>query len=428
MSEKGNDSTLLKITAPSDWWKESLGLLSVSSEKSNDSSESTSFLACTFIDVDEENGHETPSMHTESDVSTTFVTLVHDDVELEGGGRFLIKTSSFLSVINNMPSGEDVTACFEENSVVFVSGDEKVEFTLPLESITNIDAVPYANNEFIESAFIAKCNPKDLISAYKLGSSMSKPKDSDASSGYDPLSGCLITIDGKGVSMLTASNSAAESYIECKDIDKGDSEAQRVQSLTFPEYVIPRLSKFSLSEEVSVGIGEDGYVHIRDDNDSHMVISPINTGRMNSKLSYKLIMGVAKPVWDSRSVTVNVPASELSSALSRAKSVKADALLMEVSNTSIKVSEKKGTSQYPFSQKISCSTKWHDDGEHFVEVNVLLRIIDKIFTMSTENGSFIFDIAFKKDGSPWAIIVHTGDKYDQDNPHNFFVVNAQSSA
>lgn len=419
--------SLIDITASSSWWKSAISLLNVSTQQSRDTSETVSFLSCILIEKNDDGTF----LHAESDVSTTYVIVDNEEVQVNGDeGKYLIKSSTLSSQLSSFPDDVDVTLSIDEKGEVSLyTDDNTILFTSLTEVILNEDATPDAKNDFPEDCLVFTCDVSELLYSYKMGSSMVKPKDKDISTSYDTLSGCLVTISDDGMNIMSASASSAETLIEGKVQKFGKLEKKKkpvLSSLTMPDATIAVLSKFEQSEEIEVCIDDEGFIHL-DNGTAHVVVSPLNTNSSKIRLNYDLIMGVMSPAWENRIVTVSLPSKQLKEALSRAGSVHGDIINLAISGSTTKVSSKNSENlvKTPFSQKISCNTIWHDNEEAFFEIDLRYSILKKVYTMSPQNGEFVFDVAINpKNGNPWAIVVHTGEEFDPKKPHNFFVLNA----
>lgn len=424
---KETENSALTITGDSLWWKNAANILIASTQSSRDSSETVSFLSCVLIDHTEDGTF----LHTESEYSTSYITVDNEEVKVEGEpGKYLIKATALSSQLSSFPDDGDIVLVINDKGEYTLSmNDGEITFNSLTETILNDDALPNAENDFPKDCLVFTSDVSSITQGYKMGSSMVKPKDKDISTNYDTLSGCLVTLSSDGMFIMSASASSAETHIQ-GDVKKfGKIEKKKkpeFSALTVPDSMQNVLSKFNSSSEVEVCIDEDGFTHI-DDGVAHVVVSPLNTHASKIKLNYELIMGVMNPVWENRVVTVELPSKQLKEALSRSGSVHADIINMAISASNVKITSINSDEiiKNPFTQKIACSTQWHDDEENFFEINIRHSILKRVYTLSPSEGEFIFDVAVNpKTGNPWAIVVHTGTDFDPEKPHNFFVLNA----
>lgn len=413
-----SDATVT-ITASSQWWKYAVKMLSLSAERSG-SGDSTSFLACFYIDA----RSDSLELHAESDVSTTFVSG-EDDAHVEGEGDYLVRSTDFSSYINQMPSGGDVTVSFDDEKYSVEFEDGSVSFSNHYEKIVSDDAVPRAQKEVPGKSATATCSGNELVSAYLMGSSMAKTKDKDSSAGYDPLSGALVSIEKDSLSIMSAASSSAEVSLEVKTQGTGKKAAT---SLTFPDSTKPRIAAFS-DGEVEVSIDKDDFLYL---SDGFTIIrtNPINIGKMRTSLSYDRIFRVSEQLHQARTMSFSLQVKDLIDAVKRAMSVGSEVVKIEVSSSSVKLSSRKayGSTPPPFSQKISAKTTWFDDGEQWIDLSVSSRNLERISRLATQSGSLIFEVAIHpQKNSPWGLIIYDPDSdFDYDNPHNFFIINAVS--
>ena len=106
----------LNITAPTSWWKKIAKSISLSTERSNDTGDTTSFLSCALFDADED-GFLTIS--AESGPSKTHIQVDPEDdlVSVEGYGVFMIKSTDITNSVNSLPE-DDVTFSFYDKEVI----------------------------------------------------------------------------------------------------------------------------------------------------------------------------------------------------------------------------------------------------------------------------------------------------------------------
>lgn len=393
-------------------------LLGLSTEHSKESADNTSFLSCVSFSITKSS----QTIVSESSASTTFVDLrgFPGDVEVNGECEALIKCGDISGYVGQMPTDEDIVVEIntEEKTYSVYNDSETIVFSSALVNIIDDDMRPQAISSF--NGDYVDVPPVDLNEVYKRGSSMSRRDSGEDITGFDPFSGSFLTITEKGVQCLSLSTSSSEAYLPA------DNSIKKKQDiLTLPSITAPRIDAMAAAGDatMSIGVGsKDGRLHVGSSG-YHMTIMPINTGRKNTQaISFTTILNVLQPAWKNRRVTVKVSASEFFSALGRASTISADSMNMTVSDVDLTItSEKNSASAKPFKQTITCSTVWHDDSPHKSVMKASPSMLKIAGQYVPKNTDLIFDIAFKDNGDPWALMIHD-DQYDEKDPHDFFMV------
>ena len=411
----------LKITAPSAVWKRCIKALSLSCESSRDDGDSTSFLSCILFSTSNNEG--SVQICSESLFSTTSINFGADleGVSFSGCGDFLLKSKDFSSHISQMPQETDVSVKFYDTyAIISTEPGEDVLFRSPIIEIEGDDSVPKASYDFPEGSVMVETWGNDISNRYKIGSVMAKSMEKDATAGQNPLSGCVCEIKDDGIQFFSLCTSGSEAYLEGTRIDVTKEDAR---SLTAPGVTLPRLNIFSEeSTPIVFGISKDKKIHIQGEF-IHMSITPLGIGGRSDSVSFGMILNVLNPLWKNKLVKVKVQAKEFFTALSRSASVNPDSVKMVISDTYLRIYADVGKeNEFPFKQKITCSTEWDTDDEHSTEMNVLLETVKKISTMFGGSDFVVFNASVKEDGTPWAITVYDEKNYSVDNPHNFFMM------
>lgn len=422
-----NKQSQLSITAPTSWWKKIAKALALSTEKSNDTGDTTSFLSCALFDADEDGFF---TISAESGTSKTHIQVDSEDdlVSVEGYGVFMLKSKDITNSVNNLPE-DDVTFSFTENEVIIETSSGNISFSCPLVSIFNDDATPQASHKFDRNSIIAVCDGEELLKKYRAGAIMSAEMSKDKDIQLSPLHGCAISLIEEGIQIFSFASSSAESFIptQTEYVGKKKDTLTSIQSLTQPDVMLQRIPIFSDFEEVTIGIGDNKHIHLEDDY-IHMDISPlnlVNNTNADKNVNISKIMRLIDPLWESRVVSVKVSSKEFFTALSRAASVKSDGLTLEITDTEILMKSMNVDGRTPFHQVIECSTQWHDDDAHKYIVNVNITAIRKISSMVSSLPTISFDISTYEVTSssiPAVIVIKTDEEYDHTNPHDFFVI------
>lgn len=395
-------------------------ILSLSVEQERTQGDSTPFLSCVVI----RSQDDSCTLEAESSMSTALVDCdASDDVEYKGTGVFMLSAQELSTYVSKMPEGEDVELfCDEETMLYTVStAAGHISFAAQCATIIDDDMTPHAVNEF-------KGNSSDFSSfalsqGYRRGSLMANKQDGGEIAGFDPLSGCMMTLDNTGATFVSISMSASESYVPALSPSR---DAFSVDAVTIPMFTAAQLSALSTGgEKMSVGV-DDNTKHIHftvNDGEYRVVIFPMNTGGRNTDiLSVQTIMNVLQPAWDFRVVSAQLSSTEFFAALQRSSTVSKESVKISINDTEVVVSgEDDSLSTDPFTQTMSCSTQWHGDHTHDISVKTHADSIKKVGTHIPKGSAITFDVAMKEDGSPWALIVHDDD-YDHDDPHNFFLI------
>lgn len=417
----------LNITAPTSWWKKIAKAIALSTEKSNDTGDTTSFLSCALFDADED-GFLTIS--AESGASKTHIQVDPEDdlVTVEGYGVFMIKSTDITNSVNSLPE-DDVTFSFYDREVIVETSSGHISFSCPLISIFNDDATPQASHKFDKNSIIAVCDGEELLKKYRAGSTMSAEMSKDKDIQLSPLHACAISLIEEGIQIFSFASSSAESFIstETEYVGKRKDPITSIQSLTQPDVMLQRIPIFTDSDEIAIGIGDNRHVHIEDDY-IHMDISPlnlVNNTNADKNVNISKIMRLVEPLWESRVVSVKVSSKEFFAALSRAASVKSDGLTLEITDTEILMKSMNVDGRTPFHQTIECSTQWHDDDAHKYVVNINISSIRKISSMVSSLPSISFDISTYEVTSsaiPSVMVIKIDEEYDHNDPHDFFVI------
>lgn len=424
MSEQ---ETQLSITAPTSWWKRIAKAIALSTERSNDTGDTTSFLSCALFDADEEGFF---TISAESGTSKTHIQVEPDDelVSVEGYGLFMVKSTDITNSVNSLPE-DDVTFSFNDNEVIVETSSGNISFSCPLVSIFNDDATPQASHKFDRNSIIAVCDGEELLKKYRAGSTMSAEISKDKDIQLSPLHACAISLIEEGIQIFSFASSSAESFIptETEYVGKRKEPITSIQSLTQPDVMLQRIPIFTDFEEIAIGIGDNRHVHLEDDY-IHMDISPlnlVNNTNADKNVNINKIMRLVDPLWESRVVSVKVASKEFFAALSRAASVKSDGLTLEITDTEISMKSMNIDGRTPFYQVIECSTQWHDGDAHKYVVNVNIASIRKISSMVSSLPSISLDISTYEATSstiPAVIVIKIDEEYDHTNPHDFFVI------
>lgn len=405
----------LVITGDTNWWSRVMRALMYSHEKSTGDSASTSFLSCVLFDA--RDGGMT--MCSESATSTVAITLTGDDtVEVKGSGEFLVPVPDLNRQISSMPTGDIVVSFYDDKTVKIHDEAETIEFIIGTVDIINEDMVPRAPVEHEKKVTTVSVHGGDLVEAYRSASTMALPVEKDPLAGQDPMAGCYVTIGENGIQMFSLSVSASESLIPVKGPKKSSTIA------TSPSTTLPRLGVF-MDSEVDIAIVGDT-IHIGDGT-IHMVLTSLNTGNRRSKPSVENIMRVMTPAWESGVVDVSLSSHEFFTALGRADSTGSSSVEIQVTDTSVTMSVPKGNGNTPFRQKISCSTEWLDDSEHWLSMFFNISTVKSLAYTVGKRDTIRFRVSLKKDGSPWAMII-IPDDYDADDPHNYQMIQLTSRA
>ena len=417
----------LTITAPTSWWKRIAKAIALSTERSNDTGDTTSFLSCALFDVDDD-GFLTIS--AESGSSKTHVQVEPDDesISTEGYGLFMIKSTDITNSVNSLPE-EDVTFSFYKKEVIIETSSGHISFSCPLISIFNEDATPQASHDFNSNSIIAVCNGEEFLKKYRAGSTMSAEISKDKDIQLLPLHACAISLIEEGIQMFSFASSSAESFIpvETEYVGKNKDPISTIQSLTHPDIMLQRIPIFTDVDELTIGIGDNKHIHLEDDY-IHMDISPLNLiNNINAEKNVNInkIMRLVEPLWESRVVSVEVSSKEFFSALSRAASVKSDGLTLEITDTEILMKSMNVDGRIPFHQTIECSTQWHDDDAHKYIININISSIRKISSMVSSLPSISFDVSTYEVTSssiPAVMVIKIDEEYDNNDPHDFFVI------
>lgn len=403
------------IYAPQSLWNEWAHKLSLSAEMSKDMSGSTSFLSCVLITVTEE---DVLILESESMISTTYIQ--EEDVEVEGNGQCLIPAQELSSYIKNMPSDSNVKFTYsydEEKIIVESDSSNQVKFTTNSFSIFNEDALPRAIDHIPDNSSSITISGKELPQKFKLASSMTKSLEKDAAAGQDPFSGCSIDITPEGLQMYSLSISSSETFIPSDNVEYVEGNNSVLAS---PDITTPRIASFSNDDEIKISIQDSKNIFIENDT-TLMSISSLNIGNMQNLLSMNIIKQVLEPAWDNRVVSVKVPSNEFFKSLSRVSTVKADKVVLHLTNTIVSV---KGidNNKEVFSQQVPATTDWFDDGDKEIIAEITVSSIKKISSSVSKSENLIFDISCKDNGDPWTMIVYHGDDYNPQDPHDFFMI------
>lgn len=406
------ESNIVTITGDSSWWSRVLRSLLYSHEKSSGDSTSTSFLSCAFFDLDDER----TTISSESATSTAAITVnSDDDVVTAGNGKFLVPISSLNQYVSSMPSG-DITLEFNSDDMEYtVTNDTRsVQFSAGLVEIISEDMTPQADTGFPEEAETVTVDGAELIDAYRSSSTMALPIEKDPLSGQDPMAGCYMVVNDDGIQMFSLSVSAAESLVYVP------GERTTSSLITAPNTTLPRFGVFSNSENTSLAI-VNNMLHIGDGS-IHMVLTPLNTGERKVRITVDQIMKVMDPAWKAGVVDISLPSQEFFTALNRADSVGDRHVEVEVTDTSLTLSSTgKNNSTVPFKQKMTCSTVWLDDADHWLSFKFHIDTVKSLSSTVGKREMLRFRVSLKPNGQPWAMVIIT-DEHDDENPHDYQMI------
>lgn len=401
----------LSITAPQSWWASRIKNLMLSSDKS--SATNSTFLSCVFFDANSER----LTLKSQSSISSTGIMIDgSEEVSYEGAGKFLIRCSDISSLVSQMPSDDDVTIIIDSESTVTVTNNRDISFKTETYPLIDESLVPESHVDFPDGSEVISCSPAEFARAYASGSCMTKPSESDPLAGQHPLSGARVTIGSDGIQVFSAFTSSSESFVKC---DNNISE--EYTCLTEPSNTLVRVNSMDYGQDISMCIDTSGNLNIRS-GDTFMSIKSLNTGSHTSSIGIDNILSVLNPVWGARSATISLSSRDFFGSLSRASSTKSEFVKIEVSESSLKVKAIKETGSVVFSQSMGAHTSWHDDGDRFIEVKVAVSVMRKLSRIISKNDDINFSVAFKPDGSPWAIIVYDEEDYNPKDPHNYFLL------
>lgn len=413
--------SVFSVTAPTFWWRQAAKSLDYSTEKAGGMSEGgdVSFLSCVIFDITGEGS----SIMAESSMSTTFVDL--DDVEdltLEGTGRAMVKSSDFSAYIMNMPTDEDVTVEFDTDgktySVSTVSG--AVSFKSTLVDIIDDDMTPTAFRECDGITVDVLCD--EFEAGFRRGSAMTRKDSGYDIVGNDPFSGSCLTVSEAGVQVLSLTQSSSEVFIPKNGEFHGEGEEPL---LLLPSLVSPGIAAINEAgvKTMTIGIGDKNKILHVDSGCFHMTIQPLNASGKNAGIiNYTTLSEVFTPAWENRVVSVSVSPKEFLSAIRRASTVDEEKVVLDIADTSIIVSTgpSSGVSD-PFTQEMSCSTQWLDDGEHNIVVSVNPVTLKNVVEYFKNLDKLIFHVSLTEQSDPWALTICDDINMDNDM-HNFFLV------
>lgn len=419
------------LRAPISWLRAIVNNLDLSAEVTRDTSETVSFLSCVKISIED----ECATFETESAHSTAFATTAYnDEVEVEGEGVYLVRSKDLVSFVGSMPSDGEVVIDFDDDlsSYSVVYGDSEIRFDAQLETITSPDALPRAMWGFPEGVKVVEVESAELTAAYRLGASMAKPEDKEITTGYDFYSGAYVNLAEGEVSVLSGASGSAEAMIKSRkaqdvviDDELNLEQEYPISLVTLPSVTTPRIAAVA-GESVNVQLAiVDDHLHLGTDTGLHVAIAKMEAV-MGKETDYERILRVMNPFWKRREVTMQISAKKLKEALSRAGKVGADAVSLEISSSYCKVVGK-GIYEVlarPFSQRIACTTQWHSDEEKFLEVPVRRDLLAKFFTLSPIDDTYTIDVCLGDrvgKAVPQVVVVHTGERFDPERPHDFFV-------
>lgn len=422
--EKGE----LKITAPTSWWKRMTKALMLSSEKSNDTGDTTSFLSCVLV-----NGRMdgSLSLSSESGVSKTHVLVKPGDekIDSDGEGKFMVKASDLLNCVNSLPE-DDVSAFFDGQYVVIETSDGRIKYKHPLVSIFSHDSTPQTQHSFDDNSLIITCSGEEFVRKYRAAQTMSYEIARDQNIQLTPLNSCVMSIEDSGLQMFSIASCSSEAYIdeEVEYVGNRKNPVKSVLSFTHPEHMTQRISMFSENKDIRVGIGDNMNVHIEDDY-IHMEIAKMNILNLNlkeNKMTVDRIMNLVEPLWKNRIVTVEINAKEFFGAFSRA-SKSSDSIVLEITDTEILMRGRiKDSNEVPFKQSLDCSTQWHDDDAHKQVIGMRLEPLSLVAPVATSLDTLKFTISVQDVGNTESYLVTMGfdekKDYDPEDPHNFFIM------
>ena len=410
-----NTSTAVaSITMGQPAWSELFRALALSVNKTVSGADSTSFLSCTAIRISEDG----VVMESESAQSTTHVSLDAEDAEFSGSGVFLLNTNQVNTYIG-LFAGQDTVqlSLFDNYALLEDVPGNTTEFRCELVDYADDNFTPHAVKKAPEDAPSAILSTYELKQAYTRGCTMTKSMEKDPASGQSPLSGALVEIVDGGVQVVSWATSGAESFASATT----DGTARALSS---PVLFGPRLSALPAGE-VTLSIGEDSMFYL----ESGPVLfsfSPLAIGGRSNPVTSKALFTVLSNVEHGVVGSTTVSAGTFFSALTKASTVKADVVSLEVSTTSLDLKAFTGDQRTPtFRQTVLCETSWEDPDYDYAELLLDVATVKKISTFVSKTDDVTFTLCRAQGGEDIAgVVVVDGQRsFDKDeNRHNFFIL------
>ena len=409
-------------TAPSRW-KVVTKWLQISAVASKNFGDTRSYLSCVYFDFDTTEG--SAEIHTESDISTSFVRLDNDGAhEIVGKGTYLMPVAMFSLYMNQMPSDSDIIVEFYDNKCVITNDDpvNSVMFSIPLSSLENKELRPKAESAFPENATSFFCDPLELAASYKFVSSTTASAK-DLQESTIALASCALEFHGDFLQVYSLYKSCSESVVTVSDEHGNDIEDfTPARTLTLPHETLSRIAIYD-GDILECDIdGKTGAFHIGGDG-LHMKITPFSSDKSKSdRLSYDNIMKVFAPSWESLAADFTFNRKKLIQSISRAASTKPKWITFEFNNSTLTVSCISGSTNItPFAEDISVKSRWNTDGQKRVKFGIRPAEALKMFNLLLSNEIFV-GVSVAK-GEPYALTIHESEEdFNPEDPHDFLLL------
>lgn len=406
------------ITAHSTWWSQVTTALSLCSEKAQ-SGGGSSFLSCVYIVV----SNDEVTLTSES--SGAGFSITTSDVEFSGSGDNLVPVQAFKHALSSLPAGGDIVVGNTNGDITVATDDGSASFTVVPNVIVDHDMVPHPPH-IPDNLKTADVDSADMVAMYRTGSAMAQDIIGSEHVGYDPLSGCVVTLDHTGIQMISLATSSSESHLVC---DTGmEDKDDPVSTVTIPSTTLPCLRAVSAFDSVmECGVAPSGNFVVSAGGATISIV-PLNVAaNSKSAVTYKNILNVFEPVWKNRYVTVEVSSRELFAAVGRAAGVSDDRINVIIADSQVTIQGVDPVmSGVPFTQDIACHTQWHNqNGQHTMEFSISPDVFKKVGSMIGGKDTVTMSVSYSPTNTPWAVTLY-GEDFDDNDPHNFFLLGIET--